>query len=136
MIKQARSPQEKKVLSYSKDRRNTVAESRSTAHKGISQSKAKAKRALRRAETVLAAASPVEGDDVDTFVAKTGRKSFRKIPDSPLVEYVTARLRGRKTAGMNSVEKPALLQAKGRRAGKPRPLTFNGSTGNGSLLGV
>ncbi len=54
-MKRSRSPQEKKVLSYAKDGRNTVAEARSKSRTSIAKHKALANRALRRAEVVAVA---------------------------------------------------------------------------------
>ena len=84
------TPQQKKLNSYAKDGRNGVAESRSIANKAITKRKAKANRALRRAEHQ----SLAKGVEV---VERSGRKSFKKIPDLPLAEYVSIRLaqRGR-----------------------------------------
>ena len=86
------TPQQKKLNSYAKDGRNGVAESRSIANKAITKRKAKANRALRRAEHQ----SLAKGDEV---IERVGRKSFKKIPNMPLIEYVSRRLsqRGRKT---------------------------------------
>jgi hypothetical protein len=132
-MKRILSPPEKKILSYAKDGRNTVAESRSKADKAITKRKEKANRALRRAESVVSAEAAQRPDDVDAFVARTGRKSWRKIPDSPLGEYVAARLRNRKRRGMNRSQETAPLLEKGRRISVKRPIALNGSTGNGSL---
>jgi len=127
------SPQDKKVLSYSKDGRNTVAESRGKAHKAIAIRKAAANRALRRAESIVADEATRDPEHVDVFVARVGRKSWRKIPDSPLAEYVDARLKNRNARGMNKFRKSASLLEEGRAISAARPIVLNGSTGNGSL---
>lgn len=90
LMKTKLTPQQKKLHSYAKDGRNGVAESRSIANKAITKRKAKANRALRRAGHQ----SLAKGDEV---VECSGRKSFKKIPDLPLAEYVSMRLaqRGR-----------------------------------------
>ena len=127
------SPQEKKVLSYSKDGRNTVAESRGKAHKAIAIRKAGANRALRRAESLVADEATRDPENVEVFVARVGRKSWRKIPDSPLAEYVAARLRNRNARGMSKSGESSSLLEEGRVISAGRPIVLNGSTGNGSL---
>src|SRR5204863_743885 len=119
--------------SYSKDGRNTVAESRGKAHKTIAVRKTGANRALRRAESVVADEATRDPENVDVFVARVGRKSWRKIPDSPLAEYVAARLKNRNARGMNKSRKSSSVLEKGRGISAGRPIVFNGSTGNGSL---
>ena len=90
-MKRELTPQEKKLLSYAKDGRNTFAESRGIARKAIARRKVKANRALRHAESqVLGTAAP--DADPDVFVGRTGRRSWKKHPDAPLGEYVAARL--------------------------------------------
>jgi hypothetical protein len=131
-LKRPTNPQEKKLLSYAKDGRNTVAESRSIAHKTVAKRKATANRALRRAEAVASAEAVRSPEDSDGFVARIGRKSWQKIPDAPLGEFVAARLRNRKARGMNDSEKASTLLDQGRSAARKRPFVLNGSTGNGS----
>jgi len=131
-VKDPLNPQEKKLLSYAKDGRNTVAESRGVAHKAVAKRKAQANRALRRAESVASVEGARSPEDTDGFVPRVGRKSWRKIPDAPLGEYVAARLRNRKTRGMNEGEKDSTLLDRGRSAARKRPFVLNGSTGNGS----
>jgi hypothetical protein len=131
-LKQSRAPQQKKLLSYAKDGRNTVAESRSIAHKAVAKRKAQANRALRRAEVVASAEAARNPEDSDGFVPRVGRKSWRKIPDAPLGEYVAVRLRNRKARGMNDSEKDSTLLNQGRSAARRRPFVLNNSTGNGS----
>jgi hypothetical protein len=131
-LKQSQTPQEKKLLSYAKDGRNTVAESRSIAHKAVAKRKANANRALRRAEAVADARAARNPDDADDFVPRVGRKSWQKIPDAPLAEYVAARLGNRKARGMNASEKRGSLLTDGRTKAHVRPFVLNGSTGNGS----
>lgn len=102
------TPQEKKLLSYAKDGRNTHAEGRSKAHTSITRRKVKANRAYRHAES-RALAEATE-PDADVFVARTGRRSWQKIPDAPLGEYVSLRLESREIGEMNAGDKrsPAL----------------------------
>jgi len=96
------TPQEKKRLSYAKDRRNTYGENSKASRKGIPLSKAKSIRADRHAqETLLAtatiASSPDELSDVELQVRTVGPRQWKKSPDKPLGE-VLARRRQRKIA--------------------------------------
>ncbi|MBW3570350.1 MAG: hypothetical protein KY467_04525 [Gemmatimonadetes bacterium] len=124
-MKRERTPQEKKRLSYAKDGRNTVAESRGKAHKAIARRKAKANRAFRRAESL--ALADASQPDADVFVGRTGRRSWRKVPDAPLGEYVAARLGVRASMGMNRAEESSHLLAEGRKRAKVRRFWLKGS---------
>lgn len=128
-MKRELTPQEKKLLSYARDGRNTHAESRSKAHKGIATRKAKANRAFRRAEAqALAAAAEADAvqPDADVFVARIGRKSWKKIPDAPLGEYVAARLESRVAGEMNTADKQSDTLAAGRKRARIRRFSFMG----------
>ena len=115
-VKRSFTPQKKKVLSYAKDGRNTVAESRSRANKAITKRKAKASRALRRAESVVSADARRD-PDADVFVARARRKSWRKVPDAPLAEFVAARLRNRAAPTGRSIVCVEAARASARSAG-------------------
>lgn len=124
-MSRSRTPQDKKVLSYARDGRNTFAESTVASRKSIAKRKAKAHRALRRAERIaIAATGPL--DEADPFVARTGRKSWRKIPDAPLAEYVRRKLGRRKTRGMNQTAKSSPLLKKGQAIAAKRRLVYKG----------
>ena len=90
-MKARRAPQHKKLLSYQKDSRNTYAEARGIARKAIRVRKALASRAMRRAETVALTAALYDRE-TDTTVARSGRRSWRKLPDAPLAKYAAQRL--------------------------------------------
>ena len=124
MTRRTRTPQEKKELSYAKDGRNTRAEGRRKAHKGIATSKAKANRALRRAEAraLEAATEP----DADVFAARIGRRSWKKIPDAPLGEYVALRLESREIGEMNAGDKKSPVLTAGRKRARIRPYEVMG----------
>ena len=117
MKKRARSPQEKKALSYVKDRRNVYAEMRSIAHRAISKRKAMANQAFRTA-TKQAVGKELRGratmEDVDPFVARTGARSWRKSSDAPLATYLEMKLESRPRRGMSSKAKrsPPLTAAR------------------------
>ena len=122
-MKRSRTPQEKKNLSYTKDRRNTVAEARSASRKAIALRKAQASRALRRAEQVAVVAAG-RGDEAEPVVARTGRKSWRKIPDAPLAEYLDRTLRRRVRAGMQPAQAGGAQLRKATQAAKYRKSEF------------
>jgi hypothetical protein len=129
-VKRNRTPQEKKILSYAKDGRNTVAEARSKSRVSIAKHKAAANRALRRAEVVAVSKVDPAAEVVDVVVERTGRKSWRKIPDAPLAEYVGRTLNRRSSHGMTGAPKQSELLKKGRKGAKPRPLSFKGPLQN------
>jgi hypothetical protein len=88
-----------------------------------------AHRALRRAVNI---AVSVSGDieQMDPFVAPTGRKTWKKIADAPLAEVIGRKLKRRKAKGMNRNAKASILLKKGRAVAKKRGLVFKGSLQN------
>ena len=123
MKKRPRSPQEKKALSYVRDRRNGVAESRSIAHRAISKRKALANQAFRSASRgVLTKELRGHADleDIDSHVSRTGSMAWRKIPDMPLASYVEFRLRSRAKRGMTPKLKSSGTLRAARRKAKER----------------
>jgi hypothetical protein len=84
-----KTPQEKKRLSYAKDRRNTYGENSKASRKGIPLAKARANRSERHSQDRLlgAAALPLSEDDlsaVELQVKTTKPRQWRKFPDEPL----------------------------------------------------
>lgn len=131
-MKRVRTPQEKKLLSYSKDGRNTVAEARSKSRKAIAKRKAMANRALRHAESAAVAKIDQLGEDVEVTVARSGRKSWKKISDAPLGEYVARTLNRRAGRGMNPGTRSSALLKKGRKKAAVRDMAFKGPLQNDS----
>ncbi|MFC5459862.1 hypothetical protein [Massilia niabensis] len=129
-MKRFLTPQEKKVLRYEKDRRNTVAESRSLSRKAIATRKTLASRSLRHAQNVATARSAVVLDEADPVVRKTGKNSWQKIPDAPLADYVGRTLKFRSLKGMNAPQQMSVLLRKARRNLVPRPKRFKGPLQN------
>lgn len=127
MPKRERTPQEKKLLSYAKDGRNTRSECRRAAHKAITRRKMKANRALRRAESMVMRTVAEPGADADIHIPRIGRRSWQKIPDAPLGEYLAARLMRREERGMNAAPKASPLLIAGRRRARFRAVFFIGS---------
>ncbi|HEU0052959.1 MAG TPA: hypothetical protein VFQ39_07265 [Longimicrobium sp.] len=88
-MKPRRSPQEKKALSYAKDRRNTYAENDKSSRKNIPRSKRFPNRANRRgARQALRPAVGVPDelpfDEVEAGLKNRRPKRWRKSPDQPL----------------------------------------------------
>ena len=125
-MKRFLTPQEKKVLRYKKDRRNTFAESRSSSRKAIASRKALASRSLRHAQNVALTRSLALLDDADPIARKTGTNSWRKIPDSPLADYVGRKLKFRAMRGMNKPQQVSALLRKARQKLVPREKRFKG----------
>lgn len=89
-----KTPQEKKHLSYAKDRRNTYGESNKGSRKTIQKNKALEIRAERHSQDqrLTSALSAVGADDlaiVENTVRSTKPRQFKKLRDTPLGEVVT-----------------------------------------------
>jgi hypothetical protein len=108
-----RSPQEKKALSYAKDRRNDYGENDKSSRKNIRLNKRMPNRADRHRERqVMADATrPVELEaaeqaEIELHAKRSmwSTKRWRKWRDAPLGEVVTDKLRRRAGQGMVSQE--------------------------------
>ncbi|MBD8528399.1 MULTISPECIES: hypothetical protein [unclassified Massilia] len=89
MAVQTKTPQEKKRLSYAKDRRNTYGENSKASRKGIPLAKARANRAERHTQDhVLATVVGLENNDelaaVENLVRGVEPRKWSKWPDTPL----------------------------------------------------
>ncbi len=112
-MKKRRTPQEKKLLSYEKDCRNTYGERGSHSRHAITLQKAITRRSDRhRANKVL---QNVESDLVDSLEqaelkvkAVVPRRAWQKYADSPLGEVVKRKLERREERGMNATTKVLL----------------------------
>ena len=98
----ARTPQQKKRLSYLKDRRNVYGENSKASRKGIPLAKARANRVERHAQDQALAKSIVANSDdglvaVEAKVRGTKPRKWKKDPDLPLGKYLVRRVR-RKSA--------------------------------------
>jgi hypothetical protein len=101
-----RTPQEKKRLSYAKDRRNNYGENDKSSRKNIRRNKRAPHRANRRRESTVLEAVKGAPDVVAEEVAEQRlmakrRKSWRKFPDAPLADMVAGRLRRRVRLGID-----------------------------------
>ncbi|WP_402720903.1 hypothetical protein [Janthinobacterium rivuli] len=93
MVVQPKTPQEKKRLSYEKDRRNTYGANSKASRKSIPLAKARANRSERHTQNhVLAIAVGVENGDalaaVENLVRSTEPRDWRKFPDTSLGEVL------------------------------------------------
>ncbi|WP_007024444.1 hypothetical protein [Saccharomonospora iraqiensis] len=104
--------QDKKALSYARDRRNDYGENDKSSRKNIRRFKRRTHRtARRRDKQVLGSATGrPTGEDVDEtgvgLRSQTVRQA-RKVPDAPLGETIVGKLRRRAERGMND---PALVE--------------------------
>jgi hypothetical protein len=95
------SPQEKKDLSYERDRRNVYGENDKASRKGIPRSKRTAAQAYRkRTKQLIGQLTP--GEDSEEVEARVGdlrrtgtgvSTAWRKIPDMPLGEWLRRKKR-------------------------------------------
>jgi len=86
-VKKRRSPQEKKALSYAKDRRNTYGENQKSSRKNIPLSKAKGHRALRRGAKLALERDPLD----DTIQTNLPKPKWRKWSDTSLGRVLVRR---------------------------------------------
>jgi len=95
-----RTPQEKKQLSYAKDRRNTYGEAPHAARKWIPRRKALRNRANRHRQELALRQLPVRFDELDeqgeSRMFQHAPKYWRKDPDEPLRMVIERKLAGRR----------------------------------------
>lgn len=94
------TPQEKKRLSYAKDRRNVYGEHDKGSRKTIRANKLHQRRVERRAQngaiaSVVDVVTPDELSAMENAVKATPPRRWRKVPDQPLGEVVPSRLASR-----------------------------------------
>lgn len=106
-MKIRRSPQEKKALSYAKDRRNVYGERGSHSRHAIRDSKDQIERSRRHSENQILHAA-IEAQDEEKLIAVENslksnpaiKKRFHKMPDAPLGEVIENKLAYRVRQGM------------------------------------
>jgi hypothetical protein len=113
-----KSPQEKKILSYEKDSRNSYGESDKGARKRIPRRKTWVNRTMRHAVTQVLGpakhAKPDAIDNVDTTAIR--RKPWKKGADLPLVHVVESSLKQRQRRKMFDADpEPSPLQLEAKR---------------------
>ncbi|MBY8874251.1 hypothetical protein K7640_20690 [Micromonospora sp. PLK6-60] len=91
-----RSPQEKKALSYARDRRNSYGANDKSSRRGIRRNKRFPHRANRHQErldltTLTGAPDPLTVEAVEDRLRGRRPKSWRKVPDQPLGVVLAAR---------------------------------------------
>lgn len=96
----AKTPQEKKALSYAKDRRNDYGANDKASRKSIPKRKAAVNRAYRhKVETELKHVRVVENIEdtsaIDDAVRSVKKSNWKKWPDAPLGEVVERKLHNR-----------------------------------------
>jgi hypothetical protein len=121
----AKTPQEKKRLSYEKDRRNNYRENSKSSRKNIPLNKRIEVRAHRHVAKQALAEDIAEGDLDATREAEARQEGTRhpfwqKWPDTPLGEMVEARLEGRAARGFMPDEVAEKKLEKVRRTKKKR----------------
>ena len=106
--KRRRSPQERKRLSYDRDRRNVYGESPSSARRSIARRKRFRLRAWRRDVRLDLHAALGPGDiGIETRVGdlvgsrRTAGSSWRKLPDARLREVIAGKHARRAATGQN-----------------------------------
>lgn len=119
ITKKQLSPQEKKLLSYKKDCRNMVAESRSKSRFAIAKRRAIGHQAFRHAEKQildqLHNISEEIIEEVEVKVDKVKKKRWRKVSDSPLGEFVAVQLNTRQNRGINANLKESNILRKAQK---------------------
>ena len=110
-VKRKRSPQEKKVLSYAKDRRNGYGENDKSSRKAIRVRKRAPHRANRRRSGQILDAARGAGDVAERLEGRRP-KSWRKFGDGALGQVVQERLERRAREG---IDEPARNAARIRR---------------------
>ncbi|MGW4247257.1 hypothetical protein [Nocardia sp. NPDC004722] len=112
-----KSPQEKKILSYMKDRRNDYGENDKSSRKAIRLNKRLPNRADRRRErqimaTTIGAIEPEASDRAEATVNGTrstwAKRGWRKRPDTPLGDIVIRKLQ--RQAGIRSADLAADIE--------------------------
>jgi hypothetical protein len=114
-----RSPQEKKALSYAKDRRNDYGENDKSSRKNIRRNKRIPNRADRHRARQVLATQPAEHAEA-TLAAKKSMwltKRWRKWRDVPLADVLIHQLRRRARLGMAD---PADVEARVERIRQAR----------------
>ena len=95
-----RTPQEKKALSYQRDRRNSYGESPHGARKSIPKQKALRNRANRHEQNrplnlLGHALSEDVADEVESRIHHRAPREWQKYPDAPLAEVISRKQNNR-----------------------------------------
>jgi hypothetical protein len=102
MPRRIKTPQEKKKLSLTKDRRNTYGENAKSSRKNIARNKVlshqKVRAKAREGLSMVTSASEADADTLQSTLTtpRLQKSSWRKCPDTPLGEVVKSKLVRRK----------------------------------------
>jgi hypothetical protein len=112
-----KTPQEKKALSYAKDRRNAYGESRANSRFSIRKNKTFPKRAYRHriAQILNSEIDELNQENLETVdneVKSFRRSNWKKVPDIPLEDWVRGRLEYRKRMFRAKIERRLKRQNK------------------------
>lgn len=103
-MSKVKSPQEKKRLSLTRDRRNTYGENAKSSRKNIHRSKQLSHKAQRRIASIMLSGVKGEVDEANATQAEISarqklleyqRAAFKKKPDTPLGEVIAWQLKHR-----------------------------------------
>ncbi|MGW0391621.1 hypothetical protein ACWDYJ_12125 [Streptomyces sp. NPDC003042] len=119
-----KAPQEKKRMSYLKDRRNSYGENDKSSRKSIRRNKRAPKSADRRGRYLVLSAliglRTADGDAVEQRLSTRRPKSWRKSPDAPLGQVVIGDLERRIRAGIeDGAQADGRIREVRRRLGHP-----------------
>jgi len=115
-MERSRSPQDRKVLSYLKDRRNSYGEHDKGSRKTIPARKAWVNRTYRRAVRQVTRTEADEIDELASDVTAVRRKPWKKVSDQPLGHHLNNRWRVRQERGGNEPSTSELREEAIRRA--------------------
>ncbi|MFB7781192.1 hypothetical protein [Streptomyces vinaceus] len=118
-----RTPQEKKRLSYLKDRRNAYGENDKSSRKNIPRSRRARHHELRRAEHLALRKLTASGgtlDDSEVRFRRPGTGSWRKWADLRLADLVVCRLERRVERGGAGAPRNAARIERIRQTTRPR----------------
>lgn len=112
-----KTPQEKKRLSYARDRRNTYGENDKSSRKNIRRRKRHPNRSNRRnaRQSLSAAVGAVDAtplEQVEAALKHRRPKRWRKSADSPLARAVSRKLKRRVQTGIISQEQAEETEAR------------------------
>ena len=117
MNRQILTPQEKKLLSYVKDTRNTYGESRARSRFAIAKRKSIGHQALRHEQKLILnktlKAPEEEIEIIEAKVKSVKPKKWRKCADKPLGKYVAGQLERR--YGVQDVAKQSSILKKAKK---------------------
>ncbi len=118
------TPQEKKLLSYLKDTRNTYGESRSRSRFSIARNKVYGNQALRHGQKlVLKQILKVTKKEIEIVEAKMKSvepRRWRKWADSPLGELISDKLKDREICGVSIELKRIRILERAKKRWKPK----------------